>query len=232
MSIYDTDTANPFNTDAKVSLVGLNQNNQSNTLEDISARDWSAWGSTVWQSGTTNYLYGYKLFDNQQFVTENQQSDGSQILMITASDYVVQGPGDNQCFYYVFVFEGKNVIKYKLTANDLEWDGIVYTDLDLATGGYLRSEMELIKLSSGNYRLAFAAILPGGTYAQLALIRIIDLDTQGDHIANSAQTVSLPGAGPSRAEPHGLEFNSTGRYLYFTHKAHPSLPNALDVWDT
>ncbi len=230
MSIYDTEAANPFNAEAKGSLIGMNSNNDANTLEDISERDYINWGLDVLnQSGNTTYLYGYKLFPGMTFPGE--QGFGVQMLFIAASDYIEAGTNEDDCFYYVFVFEGRNVIRYRLTSTDLEWDGIVYTDPNLEPGSYVRSEMELIQLPSGGYRLAFPAMAPAGGGLPL-MIRIIDLDAQGNYVANSAQTIALPGTFPDRAEPHGLEFNSTGRYLYFTHKSHPSLPNALDVWDT
>ncbi|NEN22653.1 hypothetical protein G3O08_03925 [Cryomorpha ignava] len=182
MAVYDLDAVNTSNPMATGALEVYNPNSYA-TITDISRRDALLYG---YPAGGTYNIYQYTS-TGQQFYRSN--------IQITATDLI-----DN-CFYYVYVFDGMHIIRYKLTSDGLEYDNYVFK-LDLAAfGSALRSEMELIKLSNGNYRIATPVMFGGSGEHVGFVITEIDAST-GDVITNSVQVVSLEDNG-NDAYPHG-----------------------------
>src|SRR5690606_28829548 len=82
----------------------------------------------------------------------------------------------------------------------------------------------------GNYRIAVPVMNAAlGSPFPTVSIKIYDLDTNFE--VSSEQTIDLQGTSTTPAYPKGLEFDKTGRYLYFTHEPSIELPNYLEVWD-
>ncbi len=209
MAIYDIDaesnySGQPLSTGA---LIGEGSFGNGQTLTDISHRD-----------GVAHYapfapyigLYGYNQTQNQSTYNKGYQIAASALI-------------DN-CFHYVFISDGEFLIRYKLTSVDLEFDNYWYA-INGASTGAMRSEMELTTNSNGNFRIAVPVQAPVG-------IKIFDFNQNVEIIPSSAQHIDLYiNNSVDPAEPYGLEFDATGRYLYFTHKTNSLLPNPLDIWD-
>lgn len=230
MGVYEATANNTQNPNAQGALVGSSGGSQFNTLQDIAARDGLLYSGVAAPS-----LYGYTSVSND----ENMQSPSRQNFLVAATEFesaLFAGGGgvnpENECFYRVYIYDGRVLMRYKLTADDLEWDGVVeeFTDASATAQVPLRSEMEIIKLSNGNYRMAIPTAFVASINAYGFFV--IDLDANGELIPGSKQTVVLPGTVTDGAQPHGVEFDQSGRYVYFTHSHHPQLPSALDVWDT
>ena len=205
MGVYDTEEENTQNAYATGKL--LQQGSHPNRfLIDISERD-----------GIEHYdpaleIYGFSFNGNQW-----QQGNGLKGYKIAATKLI------DGCFRYVFINDGINLIRYKLTEDDLEYDDYVY-DLTFANNKAIRTEMELIELNNGMIRIAIPGVGPNNVNYEL---KILDLNSNYEVVASSEQTVNL-----GDAEPYGVEFDASGRYVYFTHKATTALPNPLDIWDT
>lgn len=79
-----------------------------------------------------------------------------------------------------------------------------------------RSEMEVVKLSSGNYRVAWPYIKASN---RSACIHVQDYTSAGAKVAGTAGDIVLT---PTGSNPipyiHGLEFIADGSKLYFTHE--------------
>lgn len=209
MAIYDLDAENTYNFGSGVTgeLLG----GAGTTLQDISFRDGPQYNTI------DNNFYGFDFFNDFQAYNSNIQLAATSII--------------NNSYFLVFVFDGKHLLRYRLTSNDLEWDNYFIEVPIAGFGSELRTEMELVKTSDGNYRIA----IPSDPNGQNVGISIYGLDECGEEIPNSYQFFNLgsggPGGATNEAEMHGLEFDPTGRYLYFTHRANSVFPNALDVWD-
>ncbi len=209
MAIYDLDLPNPFSPGSDGTLVEIVSNT---TLADISKRDGELYGSS------TNPIYAY--------TGVNTRLGYSTAYHIAATELI-----DN-CYYRVYVSDGLNLISYKLTSTDLEYQGVV-TSLWGEVSNSVRSEMELIKLDASTYRIAIPAVDFGISNPNGYSILIYDIHAStGNIVSGSFQQVPLyQDAQNVAAEPIGLEFNEDGRYLYFTHTSNLDLPNTLDVWD-
>ena len=184
-------------------------NGNAHTLEDISKRDADLYGVP---GGSSQNIYNFQ--SNGQFYRCN--------IQIAATELI-----DN-CYYYVFVSDGRYIMRYKLSDQGFEWDNYVYEmnggDQDLDS----RTEMELLKLSNGNYRIAVYKGTLSGTSNGILVADISGIN--GEVITNSEKFIPLNNSAQS-ADPYGIELSPTGRYVYFTHVSTPSLPNKLDVYD-
>lgn len=120
-------------------------------------------------------------------------------------------------------------MRYKLSQNGLEWDNYVYTIPNGSQDTDLRSEMELIKLSNDNYRIAIPRLNPTGNHK--GIVKIDISGTNGTVVSGSSQVISLTNTSGIDADPYGIEFDPTGRYIYITHRSISGFSNALDVYD-
>ncbi len=212
MAVYDINGSNPYNSNAIGGLEATVVPGGSINYVDIGLRDGQAHGSALEE------YYGI------DFPSGNRTNYGGEIQI--AATGLIDG-----CFYYIYVFDGVYVMRYKLTENDLEWDNYTYEVPQFAssptTRCELRTEMELIQLSSGNFRLAIPYCDEG------AQIAIVDIDgANGNILPSTLQVADLSNDTNSNdADPRGVEFNETGEYLYISHTPNLNLPNVLDVFD-
>jgi hypothetical protein len=158
-----------------------------------------------------------------QMNSSGAQSSYIKGYQIAASELI-----DN-CYRYVLICDGASIIRYRLTTDGLEYDNYSFFSGATGSNNALRSEMELIKLSNNNYRLAIP--MQNEATNPTSSIRIFDLDPNMELIPGSSQIINLTDANFQRAEPNGLEFDQTGRYLYFTHKPNADYPSTINVWD-
>lgn len=204
MAVYNTNLENTFNPFAHGALEGQGADGMDVTLHDIG----------------DEFLQNHATPGDPEF----QQVSGYQIA--------ATGLIDN-CYRYVLLCDGINMYRYKLDETGLHYDNYKYQyQVSAAAPSVaMRSEMDLIKLSSGNYRVAIPASASAPQQPGRS-IRILDLNPSMEVITGTAQTISL--VQPSSTDwvnMHGLEFSPNGRYLYFTHKEEPGWLKPMDIWD-
>lgn len=218
LTIYDTEAENYYG-EGTGSLLWENGNAGYRSLIDISERD----GSDFSINPTGTDLYDYSIYINGIDTMASQANYRKQIKIASTSLI------DN-CFYYVFVSDGKYLIRYKLDKDGLHWDNYKFYMGVSGANTANRAEMEMILLANGNYRIAVPVMdATGGSSHPSVAIKIYDLDSNFEVLTE--QTIDLKASSLTYAYPKGLEFDKTGRYLYFTHEPNTGLPNYLDVWD-
>lgn len=138
---------------------------------------------------------------------------------------------------FVFLHNGAgSIYRLKITVSGLTYDNYsincsIYSGGEESQG--LRSEVELLQLSNGNYRLASSSTKTI-TINSPNHVFYTDLDANGDTIPGTGHLHYLYNTtGNSVNKPHvyGLEFSPSGDYLYMTHKAVPNHPNPIEYID-
>jgi hypothetical protein len=209
MGVYDVEGLDNPNATGALETYGTN----NRTLVDIGARD----GLLYHQAGLQ--LYGYN-----DLSSPTRQSNMN--VQIAASELI------DGCYYRVYVFDGNNLIKYHLTSSDLEYQGVIKEVPRTTATATLRTEMELIKLSNGNYRIAIPTSSndSGGDSG----ITIYDINGSTGDVINGTEIYldyeNSPGS-LTRADLYGIEFTADGRYLYITNGTNTVHTNLLEVYD-
>jgi hypothetical protein len=114
----------------------------------------------------------------------------------------------------LFATQGGMLYKYQITQSGFTALSTSQTDiLPVSTGNpKVKTELEVITLSNGNYRLANASTVNVG----------ISEFTSAGIMTGTTQSYNLGGTGAGRIV-HGLEFSSNGSYLYVAHEQAPYL---------
>ncbi len=202
MGVYNTQLINTLNPFAIGALEGQGEEGINPTLQNIS--EYYAQHHTVAGEGSFTNASGY---------------------------LIASTPLINNCFRYVILCDGKYIYRYKLDQSGLHYDNYQYQFQEIggANTTSIRSEMELIKLNNGNYRLAIPAAQ--NTTSIGRSVRILDLDPNMQVFNGSAQTIDLTSGANNWVNVHGVEFSPNGRYVYFTHETSPFWTKPLDIWD-
>lgn len=125
----------------------------------------------------------------------------------------------------LFVGDNINIYRFRITGNGIVYDNYFTPDLPFtlhAPGTIARTEMEVIKLINGNYRLALGyEVVPGCPSPNFPhqAIFVGDFDASGTLISSGFYPLScffVP-----KYFIKGLEFSPNGRYLYATHTEPP-----------
>jgi len=211
MATYNMDAENDWNEDDPV-IGALDYEGDFRTLTDIGRRD-----------GLLYYQPGLGLYSFIEGTPNPERYENSNIC-IAASDLI------DGCYYRVYIFDGVNLIKYHLTDTDLEWQGVLATVPNTSISVTTRSEMELIKLSNGNYRIAIPTKgdTPGGFTGEG--ITLYDLNgSTGDIISGTYKYLDY--SGTPDAAVYGMEFDASGQYLYITNSTNSTHTDLLEVYD-
>ncbi|MCF8415013.1 MAG: T9SS type A sorting domain-containing protein [Crocinitomicaceae bacterium] len=144
---------------------------------------------------------------------------------------------------FVFISNGLGIYRLKIGTNGVTYDGPVLPFSSPTFNPYLsRSEMELVKLSNGNYRIACPyetqQVLTGnsinGTEIWQKLLTA-ELDPTGNLIGSSIKEFSFIvnniSSIPYYSSLKGIEFSDNGNYLYVTHSTNSSQPNQFEFYD-
>jgi len=161
---------------------------------------------------------------------QNSQGNSSRTQYSVAASKLIDG-----CFRYVMVCDGLNLIRYVLDEDGLHFDNYHYeiSQNSVELGHAWRTEMEMIEFEPGEYRLAVGTATGGGIGLEPGrAIRVMDFDQNMEVIPSSFTVIDLglDGFG-NQADPYGIEFDASGRYVYFTHKANANFQSNLSVWD-
>jgi len=130
---------------------------------------------------------------------------------------------------------GYGVLRLRLNSNGLVYDGfLAYDDQTNIHGS--RSEMELVELVNGNYRIA----APYGFYSSVNGVEIIsaiytaDLDIDGEVVTGSENTLYFtknPMLQNDRPYIHGIEFSPDGSKLFISHNISDYHPSPFEYFD-
>lgn len=116
---------------------------------------------------------------------------------------------------YVFISFGDLIRRFKITNTGIQYEGVL-TVLNNGTclNNSLRSEMELISLSNGNYRIACPYVIASPANAQGSVyIYVADIDANTlNIISNTEKYLNLGYLNYVR----GIEFSPNGDLIYFT----------------
>jgi hypothetical protein len=133
-----------------------------------------------------------------------ERSDGSRLLFQSTGDYL---------------------LRYKITGTTIAYDNAWWLLPNSVGDEEVRSEMELIELSNGNYRIAVPYYSNSPSAVSLF---VAELDTDGDTLSSNKLSLQK-----STTDAHikGVEFSPNGRYLYFTHLTNSLNTTPVKVYD-
>ncbi len=179
----------------------------------------------------------------QTFVTWTSSNPHNGTLQLAATKLL---PCQNNK-RFLFVFEGENLYRYDITSSGIGNEQLVYSATFGNYSSKLKTEMEIIELAAGGYKLAVP--FNGGTSPYSQNVMIINLDQNGDALG-APQFVQIPAtAANQHSYPKGIEFSQNGDYIYVTSDLSPyiynintstgtilplstSLPNLIDFQDS
>ncbi len=144
---------------------------------------------------------------------------------------------------YLFIKNSNgNVFRLKLSASGLQYLGHEFIPdiCNQVYGSYFingsygldsRSELEVVRLNNGNYRLAGTlhgvTSLPG----QPTSLFTIDYDANANIIPSSLKYQTFHSDNSNKFLIFGIEISPNGQYVYFTHTSGPVNTNTLEYWD-
>nr|MBA3900952.1 hypothetical protein [Bacteroidota bacterium] len=132
---------------------------------------------------------------------------------------------------FVFLTDGLSIFRLRITATGLLFDNYSIVMASGTAYNTVRSEMELVNLQNGNYRIA-VPYQSGSDYR--IYTAEIDFNT-GDVITSTIKIINYiwaPGT-PATDIPHisGLEFSPNGNFLYITHNIGGTTNSPIDYYN-
>lgn len=135
----------------------------------------------------------------------------------------------------LFLTNGKKIYRYKIDNSGLNYLGsFLMSSTNIAFNNLnVRSEMELIDLPGGNYRIAVPFLYESATNDKGIRVFTADLDGSGNLISGSANQLHFAFSASDVYHPfvHGLEFSPNGNILYITHDNSYLHPNPIEYFD-
>jgi hypothetical protein len=142
--------------------------------------------------------------------------------------------------YFVFISNPYHIFRFKISLAGFSYDnyaipflGNILPDFNAAS---VRSELEVIELSNGNYRIACPYFRSQniGVHTAWEWLFTAELDSQGNMISEyHFPFFKTPGSntGYTDAALKGLEFSGDGNILYVTHSVNVVQPHQLEYFD-
>ncbi len=135
----------------------------------------------------------------------------------------------------VFLTNGRKIYRYKIDGNGFQYMGSFsfYSGSTVFNNLNIRSEMELVELSGGNYRIAVPFLYEPQSGNKSVSIFTADLDGNGNLISSSGNQLDFTFSASDTYNPyvHGLEFSPNGDILYITHDNSYLHPNPIEYFD-
>lgn len=141
--------------------------------------------------------------------------------------------------HFVFISNGFGVFRFRIDATGFNYDNHF---ISFGNGGMtqysIRSEMELVELQGGGFRLAVpykTNTLPFPTPNWENLF-VVDLDANGDADPSTVikfhmVRLSTPGGNDISAIIKGVEFSEHGDRIYVTHTTNSTQPHQMEFYD-
>lgn len=134
---------------------------------------------------------------------------------------------------FLFVHDGlSNIYRMRITLS-----GPIFDNYIINCGGeessLQRSELELIELPNGEYKLASSSTQTSGINSPSHVFHTT-LNTSGNIVPGTNQLYyfyNTTGNSVNATYPFGLEFSPNGNYLYVTHNITPNHPNPIEYID-
>lgn len=136
---------------------------------------------------------------------------------------------------FVFLTNGRKVFRYKINSSGFNYSGSFSLSSNNSVFNTLniRSEMELVSLPGGNYRIAVPFAYEPSTNNKNVAVFTADLDGNGNLISGSTNQLNFTFSTNDTYHPfiHGLEFSPNGNILYITHDNSYLHPNPIEYYD-
>lgn len=192
------------------------------------------YGALVLQScpGSQSQNYELPVSCVESSIVPDDPSEGKVSNCFIAASDLQQGS-----FNWVFISNPMGIYRFKIDASGFNYDNyFIPFGITAFNNSKIRSEMELVELSNGGFRLA-VPYEPGptsqnNTYVWEYLF-VADLNSSGNFI--SAVQFPMyhynPGGVNSSAALKGIEFSENGSRIYVTHTTTPLQPNQMEYYD-
>jgi hypothetical protein len=140
---------------------------------------------------------------------------------------------------FVFISNGYAIFRYKIDANGFNYDDYIipYSNPTFSQQT-LRSEMELIELGNGNYRIASTYNYERANqsiFESYVAVFTVDLFPNGNIINGTERNLhfdsNLESGNWVNAYVHGLEFSPSGNILYITHNVNSLHNHPIEFFD-
>jgi len=142
-------------------------------------------------------------------------------------------------FHWVFISNTWGIFRFKIDANGFNYDNHYISFPNASFNPYnIRSEMELVSLPGGGFRIAAPYQYEGGIFNNVGIwemLFVAELDANGNYI-NTTQDLFpmyqvLSGGTSDRAALKGIEFSENGDRIYVTHTTNSQQPNAMEYYE-
>lgn len=153
--------------------------------------------------------------------------------MIAASDVRTDGSR------LAFITNNQGIFRYKISDLGFQYDNALIPFLNYSYNhAQIRSEMELVRLTNGHYRIAVpyhteTTVMYGQAVRQILFVA--ELDANGDVISGTEKYFPIyyynPGGIEQTAYIRGLEFSADGNRLYVSHPSNILNPAQLEYYD-
>lgn len=143
-------------------------------------------------------------------------------------------------FRWVFISNSGGIFRFKIDGNGFNYDNYFLPfAVSTAFNNYrVRSEMELVELPGGGFRLAAPyqpyQVQQGGNYVW-EFLYVVDLDANGNALFATEKRFPMFrydfGGANLSASLKGVEFSEDGSRIYVTHTTSPLNPNQMEYYD-
>ncbi len=138
-------------------------------------------------------------------------------------------------FHWVFISNSYSIFRFKIDGNGFNYDNYSIPFTSPAYNPFrVRSEMELVELSGGGFRLA-VPYQDGNNPTVWENLFVVDLDASGNVVPGSVKEFPMyrynPGGIDMSPAIKGIEFSENGDRIYVTHSTTPQQPDAMEYYD-
>ncbi|MBK6832874.1 MAG: hypothetical protein IPG89_00820 [Bacteroidetes bacterium] len=127
-------------------------------------------------------------------------------------------------YNYVFMFDGSSLYTFKVDASGVNYiSSSEFLVPGASNNSIFRSELEVVKLSSGNYQLGFT--FEGSSPVNIATV---EFNTSGLPISSTFASKIVGGSATPTAHIRGLEFTPDGSKLVFTNTTNSNITTRVN----
>lgn len=156
-----------------------------------------------------------------------------------SNSHIAASKIQNGSFYWVFISNRDGIFRFRVDGNGFNFDNSIIPFGDVKDNPYnLRSEMELVEIDGGGFRLA-TIYSPDDPFANSQNIWeylfVVELDANADPVVAPPIRFPMyaytPGGNNLSPAIKGVEFSQNGERIYVTHSTSPAQPNQMEYYD-